>query len=177
MNKIKLSHYKYIVFLLVAIWSCFVASLILPLNTLGIYPRTLFGLIGVPLSPFLHTNWEHITSNTVALVIFAPLFTLIEGRRALQKVAILVLFSGSLTWIIGRSAIHIGASGLIFSLYGYLISLGFFKRKPILIIVSILITSFYGYMIFGILPGKAHISWEGHLAGFVSGIILAKSDK
>ena len=177
MNKIAIKDFKYIGILLIGIWSLFIVSIILPINSLGIYPRSVFGLIGIPLSPFLHTNWSHITSNSLALLVFAPLFTLIEGRNAIQKVVILILLSGTLTWMIGRPAIHIGASGLIFSLYGYLISLGYFKRKPALILMSILISVFYGYMIFGILPGKSHISWEGHLAGFVAGIILARVDK
>ena len=156
------------------IWLSFLISKIIPINSFGIQPRTSFGLIGIFFSPFLHSSLEHITSNTLALLVFISLFNLVEGGKAFKKIIILILMSGGLTWLIGRSAIHIGASGLIFSLFGHLISLGFFKKKIILMLLSIILSAIYGHMIFGILPGKAGVSWEGHLAGFVSGIILAR---
>lgn len=89
------------------------------------------------------------------------------------KVMLMIAIGGLLTWSMGRDANHIGASGLIFSLWGYMLFSGFFSRKLKYIIVSIGLMFFYSGMIFGILPGKVGISWEGHLFGFIAGIIVS----
>lgn len=157
-----------------AIWVIFLVSLILPINNFGIIPRTAIGLIGIITAPFLHLDFQHITSNSVAIIMFAPLFVLVEGDKALEKVGALIILTGVLTWVIARPAVHIGASGLIFALYGYLISLSYFKKKILYIFLSVFLIMSYGYMIFGVFPTGGGISWESHLMGFISGLILAK---
>jgi len=85
----------------------------------------------------------------------------------------MVVIGGLLTWLWGRSANHIGASGLIFSLWGYLLLSGWFSRKIKYILVSLILMFFYGGMIFSVLPGKASVSWEGHLFGFIAGVFVS----
>ncbi len=157
-----------------AMWIVFVLSRIFPLYNFGIVPRTSFGLVGIIGAPFLHVSWAHLISNTIALVTFAPIFVVVEGRKAIEKIVILTIVTGLLTWTFARPAIHIGASGVVFALYGYLISLGFFRKKILYMALSIFLLIFYGYIVMGILPTQSGISWESHILGFVTGIALAK---
>lgn len=156
-------------------WGVFVASIIFPImKGYGIHPRSIMGLVGIITAPFLHANLNHIIGNTIALITFAPLFIVIVGERAIEKLIVLTLATGALTWLIAFPGNHIGASGLIFGLYGYLILLGFVKKNFKYLFVSIGLLVVYGYMIFGVLPNQAGISWESHLAGFISGAGFAK---
>ena len=132
------------------------------------------GLIGIISAPFLHGGLGHIISNSLALIIFVPIFIAVEGKDAIEKILILTVFTGLLTWVLARSANHIGASGLVFALYGYLISLGFFHKKILQIAISFFLLTSYGYILFGVFPMRPGISWESHLFGLVSGIFLAK---
>ena len=156
------------------IWAIFLLGHFLPLNNFGLIPRTSKGLIGIISAPFLHGSLFHIISNTIGLLIFGIVFIFIEGKKMISVLLEIILVQGILTWIFARTAIHIGASGIIFGLYAYLIFLGYFTKKIKYIVVSLLIIIFYGGMIFGILPGIPGISWEGHLFGFIAGILEAK---
>ena len=149
-------------------------SYILPVNKFGIIPRTSFGLIGILGAPFLHGGWAHLISNTIGILTFAPIFIFIEGKNAIEKLIMLTLITGTFTWLLARPAIHIGASGVVFALYGYLISLGFFKKKFLYILLSIFLFTSYGYIMFGVLPIQPGISWESHLLGFIAGLLLAR---
>ncbi len=157
------------------IWICFFVSMVLPIKEFGLIPRTSIGLIGIITSPFLHGNLAHIISNTIALITFAPILALISDKEGvLEKLVILTIVTGVLTWLFARTANHIGASGLIFALYGYLISLGLFKKKFLQIALSLFMIISYGYMFFGILPIRPGVSWDGHLFGLIAGILVAK---
>jgi membrane associated rhomboid family serine protease len=159
---------------LTIIWICYFLSLILPLNQWGLVPRTMPGLLGIVLSPFLHGSLLHLISNSISFAVFASVLALLEGSKMFRKMILMVLIGGSLTWLLGRSAIHIGASGLIFSLFGYMLLAGWFSKKIKYIAVSFFLIFFYSGMIFGILPGLPGISWEGHLFGFIAGIMVAR---
>jgi len=167
-------NFKIIGIFVASLWVIFFLSQVLPLQQFGIIPRTTFGLIGIITSPLLHGSLIHLISNSIALLTFAPIFALVESKGAIEKVILLTILTGILTWVIGRSANHIGASGLIFALYGYLISFGLFKKHFAYMILSLFLIMSYGYMIFGVFPTLSYISWEGHLSGFLAGIIVAK---
>jgi len=136
-------------------------------------PRTSIGLIGIFSAPFLHGSLPHIINNSISFTLFAVALALLEGDKMFAKVMLMLVIGGVLTWVMGRSANHIGASGLIFSLWGYMLLSGWFSRKLKYIVVSIMLIFFYSGMIFSVLPGKADISWEGHLFGFIAGIIVS----
>ena len=139
----------------------------------GILPRSVHGLLGIPLAPFIHGSPFHALSNTFPLLILGGL-VMTEGRqRYLQVMILLTLISGILVWLIGRTAFHIGASGVIFGLFGYLLANGFWKRDAKAIIIAGLVILFYGGMAVGLLPLSRYISFEAHIAGFFSGIVLA----
>src|SRR5713226_6095490 len=157
-------------------WTVFVVNnLILDghLNQYGIRPRHIGGLLGILWSPFLHSSLQHLLANTVPLALLGAILCL-RGRNEFAIVTVLgVVLSGVLTWLIGRNAYHIGASGLIFCFFGYLASLAFFERRIGTLFLSIVCILAYGGIIRGILPTSNAVSWEGHLAGFISGITPA----
>jgi membrane associated rhomboid family serine protease len=158
-----------------AIWLVFFLACALPdLNTFGVRPRTLIGLVGIPAAPFLHANLAHLLSNTVPLIV---LLTLLAGSRARSWEIVLgiVLLGGLLLWLMGRHATHIGASGLIFGLIVFLILSGFLEKRILPLIVSVSVGILYGgTLLGGVLPRLGpHISWDGHLCGAIAGGIIA----
>ena len=139
----------------------------------GIMPRQLSSLPGIIYAPFLHASYEHLAANTLPLLILGAI---ICGRSRGEFVVVTVLgilVTGGLTWLLARSACHIGASGLIFCYFGYLASLAYFNRTFGALCLSVVSILAYGGMIRGILPTSTPISWESHLAGLVAGTALA----
>ena len=139
----------------------------------GVLPRALEGLKGVLLSPFIHSDWKHLTNN--ALPLFVLTATLRFFYKGIAKEVFLWswLMSGLWLWAIGRPSFHIGASGLLYALASFLFFSGFIRKHTKLMSISMFIVFLYGGMIWGIFPMKKHISWEGHLAGALAGLILA----
>lgn len=161
------------------LWLLLFLSALFPLIlNWGIKPRTVSGLIGIVTAPFLHGNATHLIANSLALFVFGLIFLKVEKTRTVYILVPIYLLSGFGTWAIGRAgAVHIGASGIIYGLFGYLVSIGIFRKNFTLILLSILLLFFYGSLLWGIIPifNNPLISWEGHLCGFVSGIITARA--
>ena len=144
------------------------------LNTFGILPHNLIGLRGILFAPFLHGNFYHIAGNTVPFIVLGWL-VMLRDIKDFYFVSFMSAFVGGLgTWLFGRNSIHIGASGVIFGYFGYLLFRGYFEKSFVAIAISIAIAIGYGGMIWGVLPTRSYISWEGHLFGFIGGIIAAK---
>jgi membrane associated rhomboid family serine protease len=142
-------------------------------NEYGVYPRTIEGLRGVVLSPFIHSSLKHLFNNTVPLLLLSAA-TLYFYRKIGLKVIILGLIaSGLLTWLIGRPSYHIGASGLVYVLATFLFFKGIFSKYYRLVAVSLGVVFLYGSFIWGLFPIKEQMSWEGHLSGFIVGFIAA----
>jgi len=139
----------------------------------GVLPRTFEGLKGVLLSPFIHSDWKHLTNN--ALPLFVLTVTLGFFYKGIAKEVFLWswLMSGLWLWAIGRPSFHIGASGLLYALASFLFFSGFIRKHTKLMAISMFVVFLYGGMVWGIFPMKKHISWEGHLAGALAGFILA----
>lgn len=141
----------------------------------GIRPRTAGGLWGVPLHIFLHAGFFHLFANTVPLLILGGL-TAFRGESAFLGVsAFIALGGGALVWIFARpNTNHIGASGLVFGYFGYLVGRGFYTRSVVSVIVAVLVIVFYGWSILlGVIPQGDYVSWEGHLFGLVAGALCA----
>ncbi len=155
------------------IWIVFLLDLFLPLETLGLAPRTARGLIGLVSMPFLHGSLGHILSNSVPLFV---LLMLLAGSRAgsLQIVATIILLGGALLWLFGRSGIHVGASGLVFGLITFLIASGILEKRLIPLMVSIIVGFLFGAtLLWGVLPTVPGVSWDGHLSGAIGGVVVA----
>ena len=142
-------------------------------NDYGIYPRTFEGLRGVLLSPFIHSNMEHLYHNTIPLFVLSAALFYFYRPIAWKVIIFGILLSGILTWIIGRPANHIGASGLIYVLMSFTLFKGILSRHYRLIALSMLVIFLYGSMIWYVFPIIERISWEGHLSGLIVGLFFA----
>ncbi len=146
------------------------------LDGFGIRPRTGAGLLGVLAAPFLHGDWAHLVGNTVGILLLGGL-TLAVGRREFIVVTVVGALIGGLgTWAVGRPAIHIGASGLVFAYLGYLMLRGWYDRRVGSVLLAGAVAWVWGGMVFGMFPGTtpSMISWEGHLFGFLGGVLAAR---
>lgn len=144
---------------------------------LGILPRHTAGLKGVLFMPLLHVSFSHLLSNVLALMILLSLLFYFYSPIAYRALTFMWFGSGFLTWIIGRGVYHIGASALVFSLVFFIFFSGIFRHYLPLIAVSLVIVFLYGSTLWSMFPVAEYIditlSWEGHLAGAISGLMAA----
>ena len=147
------------------------------LSDWGILPRTLKGLRGIPLSPFLHASLIHLMMNTIPLAVLGG-FVILHGRQIFFEISIIIiLVSGTALWLFGRSSYHVGASGLIFGYFGYLVLRAWYDRSLKSFIIAFVTVFLYGGIIWGLMPTFSRISWEGHLFGLLAGILAARLEK
>ena len=156
------------------LYAVYFIGLFIPITKFGIVPRTTSGLIGVFTAPFLHGGIRHLLSNTVPLITLLIVLNTIYPTKTVAVFLFVTIAGGLLVWIFGRDANHIGASGLIYGLVAFLIVHGILEKKYIPIGISIAVGIVYGGLIWGIFPSiKSYISWEGHLFGAISGVLIA----
>jgi membrane associated rhomboid family serine protease len=125
-------------------------------------------------APFLHANIDHITANSMPLAVFAFLAALRGIARFVMVSLIIMVASGLGVWFLSSpDTVTVGASGLIFGYFGYLIARGFVEHRPFDIFVGLLVAVFYGTIIFGALPGTPGISWQAHMFGLIGGVLAA----
>lgn len=140
----------------------------------GIYPRTLLGLQGILFSPFIHSDLNHLYNNSIPLLVLLAALRYFYPKQSFSVVVLGILFSGFLTWVIGRNSYHIGASGLIYVLVSFIFFKGIQTRYYRLVALSLSVIMLYGGMIWYVFPEVDNsISWEGHLSGFISGLFLS----
>jgi membrane associated rhomboid family serine protease len=139
----------------------------------GILPRTFSGLQGIFFSPFIHADLGHLYNNSVPLLILLAALQFFYPKQALAVVGYGILFSGILTWMIGRENYHIGASGLVYVLVSFIFFKGLQTKYYRLVALSLAVIVVYGGMVWYVFPKVDEtISWEGHLAGLLSGFVL-----
>jgi len=144
------------------------------LNVYGIYPRSLSNLPGIIFWPFLHANFNHLIMNTMPLLAMGY-FVALRGWIVFLESTLLILILGGLgVWLFGRAAYHVGASGLVFGFFGFLITLALYERNIKTFAIASLTVFYYGGIIFGILPVDRFVSWEGHLFGLLAGMMAAR---
>lgn len=144
------------------------------LNSYGIEPRHIIGLRGILFAPFLHGNFPHLIANTIPFIILGWFVMLREVSDFFIVTAVTMFVGGIGVWIFGSPGHHIGASGLIFGYLGFLLLRGVFERSFVGIFLSVIVVFLYGGLIWGVLPGQPGISWEGHLFGFLGGVLAAR---
>jgi membrane associated rhomboid family serine protease len=161
--------------LVLGIWTVFSLELRLGINVndWGILPRTLSGLRGVFTSPWIHGSLEHLYNNTLPLAVLSAALFYFYRAIAWKTLLLGILLSGLITWAIGRSSYHIGASGLIYVLASFIFFKGIFTRYYRLVALSLGVVFIYGGLLWYIFPVLDGISWEGHLGGFLTGLFLA----
>ena len=144
------------------------------LDGFGIQPRSLAGLAGIALAPFLHAGFAHLVANTLP---FAILGFLSSSRRVMDYWVVSVvsaITAGIGVWLLGGAGtVTVGASSLVFGYLGFLMGRGIFERKVGTLLLSLAVTVLFGGMLWGILPLVAGVSWLGHLFGFLGGLWTA----
>lgn len=146
-----------------------------PLYVFGITPRKLRGLLGIGLSFILHQNFNHLFFNLIPGFVLS-LFVLKNGLHDFIKLSIfIILGSGSLVWLFGRRAVHIGMSGLVSGLYGYVLANAYLHPGPTSIFLAIIALYYFAGILAGLFPTEDRTSWESHLFGFIIGIIYIKA--
>ena len=145
------------------------------LNLFGIRPRDTGYMWGIAFAPFLHGGISHLLANTPPFIALGWL-VLARSRKEFLWVTIAVTLSSGLgAWLFGASnSVHIGASGVIFGYFGFLLARGFFDRQLVSIALSLIVGAIYGYLLWGVLPNQPNVSWQGHLFGFLGGVLLAR---
>jgi membrane associated rhomboid family serine protease len=143
------------------------------LNQFGILPRTLSGLPGVLTSPFLHGSFGHTVANTVPLLVLGLLVAMQGSRAFAGRVTAIVVITGVCVWLFGRTSYHVGASGLVFGLFGYLLGRMWYLRSLASLAAAAVAVALYGGLVWGLVPARS-ISVESHLFGLLAGILLAR---
>ncbi|WP_205326477.1 rhomboid family intramembrane serine protease [Glycomyces sp. YM15] len=158
-------------------WLILIIDIVLPahLTGFGIIPRTTEGLIpGILAAPLLHAGAPHLISNTIPLAVMGTIAALRDWRGMWVALACSLVVSGLGVWLLAPAwSVTVGASGIAFGLFGYLLARGVFIRSIADILISVLIVIVYGSLIWGVLPSHPHVSWQAHLFGFIGGILAA----
>ncbi len=162
----------------VVIWVIQIANFALgyrPNLWFGLEPREWDGLIGIPMSPLLHAGFQHAAANTVPLLMLGGMAAMASPKRFFEATLIIVLVGGALVWLLARGGnrVHVGASGLVFGYFGYIVALGFVERSFRAILFAAAAAMLYGGLIMGVLPTDSRISWESHLFGALAGVAAA----
>ena len=170
-------HVRLLFGLLGIMWLVEILNLLpyLHLDRYGIRPRSFAGLSGILFAPFLHASIGHLVVNSLPFIILGGI-VLLGGARVFWMVTAFVALAGGLgVWLVaGTFSNHIGASGLIFGYLGFILARGIFEKSWSWMLVACAILAAYGGLLFGVLPGRAGISWQGHLFGFLAGVGAAR---
>ena len=144
------------------------------LDGLGILPRQVAGLRGIPIAPLLHGSFAHLMANTLPFLALGFLVMLRHSRQFVAVSLTIILISGLGTWLIAPAhTVHIGASGLIFGYFAVLIVNAWYERSVGAIILALLVIIAYGGLLAGVLPAGNGISWQGHIFGLIGGGLAA----
>lgn len=141
----------------------------------GILPRHTDSLVGIITAPMVHADYAHLLSNSIPLLVFGVAIFYFYRNVALQSLLLIYIFTGLAVWGFARSgSYHIGASGVVYGMWAFILGMGIFQRNIKSIALALLMISFYGGgMVAGMLPDQPGISWESHLFGALVGTIVA----
>ena len=157
------------------LWLIQLSNVVLGLGPadLGVRPRELSGLLGVIFAPLLHGNAEHLLANTPPLFVAGTTLLYLYPRSSIFVLPAVYLGTGIAVWLLGRSSMHLGASGLVYGLVSYIFFAGLLRRDRRAMGAALLVCFLYGAMVWGILPIQSGVSWESHLAAAVIGALMA----
>jgi membrane associated rhomboid family serine protease len=134
----------------------------------GLWPNLIW-------SPFLHVGLAHLVANSVPLLVLGGVIAL-RSPSAFMAVTIAGAIGGALVaWILGPpGSVHVGASGLVFAYFGWIIARAVRERSALAIVLALLTLVVYGGVLWGLSPFQVGISWQDHLGGLLSGMIVAR---
>ena len=134
-------------------------------------PRSIGRLPQIFSAPFLHFSWDHIEGNSGPLFVFGLLAAYRGVTKFLGVTLIVAVTSGLAVWLFqGGNELTVGASGLIFGYFGYVLSRGVFDRNLIDALAALVMALSYAYILTVAIPGTPGVSWIGHLGGLIGGI-------
>ncbi len=142
---------------------------------LAVVPRRFDGLSGVLGAPLVHGSFAHLAANTLPLLILGGMVAIRGVAYYVTATLAIVVLGGLGLWVFGRSAAHVGASGLIFGYFGLLVGRGYYERSLQSVAVAVVVAVAYGGMLAGILPRDSGVSWEGHAFGLLAGGLCARA--
>ena len=163
------------VLFIILLWIIKISEILLKidLSFLGIFPLKAKGLIGIITAPLIHSDFEHLTANSIPILILGTGLFYFYNKVALKVFGLSYIIANIWIWFGARQAYHIGASGLVYSFASFLFFSGVIQKNIRLMAISLLVVFLYGSMIWGVLPIQPHISWESHLMGAIAGMVLA----
>ncbi|MCS7030701.1 MAG: rhomboid family intramembrane serine protease [Gloeomargarita sp. SKYG116] len=134
-----------------------------------IIPRQVQGLPGVLFSVFSHANFAHLIANSIPFLIFSWLILVQSYRRYVITLLVGWIGGGVWCWLLGPRPVH-GMSGVVYTLFGYLLGIGWQEKRLVSLAISVLVLVNYGGLVWGVLPQEPFVAWWGHLIGFVLGL-------
>jgi membrane associated rhomboid family serine protease len=141
---------------------------------LGIQPHSLSHLGGIVTAPFLHVSWQHIESNSAPLFVLGFLAAYRGVTRFLVVTGIVIVTSGLTVWLFqGTGSVTVGASGLVFGYFGYVLARGLVDRNWVDIAVGVVAGGMYYYILSVAVPGTPGVSWLDHSSGLAGGVLAA----
>ena len=157
-------------------WLIWAADLVWP-GTIGhgVVPRTLYGLAGILMAPFLHANLQHLFANTIPFAILGAII-LLRGARAFVFVFLVsAVVAGIGTWLFGApNTNHIGASGVVVGFFGYVLFRALYDRRITSLLIAVAVAVVYGLTLLSSLIPASGVSWTGHIFGFIGGVASAR---
>jgi membrane associated rhomboid family serine protease len=145
----------------------------LELERFGVRPRQWIGLPGILLAPMLHAGFAHLIANSLPLLVLGTVMLQRYPTAAFRVLPAVYLGPGIAVWLFAREGVHVGASGLVYGLVGYIFVAGLIRRDRRAIAASMLVAFMYGALVWGVLPIRVGVSWETHLAAAVIGVSTA----
>jgi membrane associated rhomboid family serine protease len=168
---------KLAIFAVSMLWVIHGLNIIFPgdFRLMGIQPRTIQGLWGILFSPFLHSGFSHLCANSGALFVLLTISLTYSRKLTAMALLYITIIGGGMVWLFGSpGSLHIGASGIIFGLIGFLICSGWSHQNLKAIVVSLIVFFFYGGALLSLLIVLPGVSWSGHFFGCVAGFIACK---
>ena len=141
------------------------------LNVLGIYPRHPIGLVGIIFAPILHGDFTHLLFNSIPLFFLSILMMSLSVPIFYEATIIIAVLSGFAVWCIGRKGIHIGASALISGYFGFVLGMAYRNPTFTTFFCAALALYYFGGILLSLFPSEEKMSWEGHLSGFIAGLV------
>ena len=175
MKRKNLTSLKFSAIVLIIIWSVKIFEIVFDyeFTEYGVLPRKFNGLTGILFSPLIHSDVNHLLSNSLPVIILCLLIFNFYSQIAKKILIYLYFISGLWLWCIGRESFHIGASGLIYAMASFLFFSGILRKNSQLSAVALLVIFIYGGLFWGLFPIHKNVSWEGHLTGFIAGILVS----
>lgn len=140
---------------------------------LGVYPRAWFGLKGIITAPFIHGDFSHLFNNSIPFFVLATMTLYFYRKVAVRSIVLIYILTGFAVWLVARETYHIGLSGVVFGLFGFVLGNGIFRRNIRSIVLALIVFLLYSGMLVGLFPVEEGVSWESHTAGFFVGLFTA----